>query len=163
MRHIVALTLLLVYATAQQSCSNFTVALDTKQGAPSVSSSASGTAVASLNGNVLTVTSLAYTGLTSNITSAHIHAGTVGVTGAIVFNLVGFTPSTSGKIPSNTFSISNDQISTLVAQGYYFNVHTIQNGAGEIRGQLVCKLIVSNANQILPLFSILVLLVLLCF
>lgn len=68
-------------------------------------------------------------------TAAHIHQGTQGVSGPIVFPLTQTVPG------GNTWTTNNkmtpDQISTLNAGQYYFNVHSTALPAGEIRGQIL--------------------------
>jgi CHRD domain len=69
-------------------------------------------------------------------TLAHIHDGDVGVAGGIVVGLTQSPPgSTTWVVPANTVLI-DAQIARLRAGGYYVNVHTTLNPAGEIRGQL---------------------------
>jgi hypothetical protein len=73
----------------------------------------------------------------ANATSAHIHDGDVGVAGPIVVPLIQSTPGT-WTVPANTV-LTDAQIARLQAGGYYVNVHTTLNAAGEIRGQLVAS------------------------
>ncbi len=72
---------------------------------------------------------------------AHIHLGIAGTNGGIQFPLVlnlG-TDSTSGTFETaDNFSLITDgQIDTLRARGYYVNIHSQNVGSGEIRGQLL--------------------------
>jgi hypothetical protein len=78
----------------------------------------------------------------STITLAHIHTGAVGVAGAVY---VGFVPSApvatvngAGTF-SQTMNADGDHLTNIInnPSGYYFNVHTQQNPAGVMRGQLV--------------------------
>lgn len=63
---------------------------------------------------------------------AHIHQGAPGVSGGIVF------PFASGASPLNgTFATTPSQASTLIAGGYYVNVHSGTFIGGEIRGQVL--------------------------
>jgi hypothetical protein len=71
-----------------------------------------------------------YSGLSSAETMAHIHIGPRGVNGGIVFDLpVG--ASKRGTIPFNATSASS-----LLAGLLYVNIHTLNVGGGEIRGQI---------------------------
>jgi hypothetical protein len=71
-----------------------------------------------------------------NAGSAHIHDGNVGVAGPIVITLLqSSTGSATWMVPANT-TLNDSQIARLQAGGYYVNVHTALNPAGEIRGQL---------------------------
>lgn len=69
-----------------------------------------------------------------NASFAHIHDGDVGVAGGIVVGLLESPPGT-WSVPANTI-LNDAQIARLRAGGYYVNVHTTLNPAGEIRGQL---------------------------
>lgn len=74
---------------------------------------------------------------TTNITgtAAHIHDGNVGVPGPVVVPLTQTTPGT-WTVAANTV-LTDAQILRLQGGGYYVNIHTTLNPAGEIRGQLV--------------------------
>ena len=80
-----------------------------------------------------------------NATAAHIHDGDVGVAGPVVVGLVQ-SQSTPGmwSVPANSV-LTDAQIARLQAGGYYVNVHTTLNPAGEIRGQLTLDS--STANK----------------
>jgi CHRD domain. len=69
-----------------------------------------------------------------NATLAHIHDGNIGVAGPVVVPL---QQSSAGiwTVPANSV-LTDAQIARLQAGGYYVNVHTALNPAGEIRGQL---------------------------
>jgi hypothetical protein len=68
--------------------------------------------------------------LTQNITptAMHIHTGTVTQTGNVAFDL--------GLTGSGVVTLTNEQAHLMAAGGYYINVHTAANPAGEIRGQV---------------------------
>jgi hypothetical protein len=78
----------------------------------------------------------------STITLAHIHTGVAGVPGAV---FVGFVPGASVPVTngsasfSQTANVTGDQLTSMVNNpaGFYFNVHTMMNPAGVMRGQLV--------------------------
>ncbi len=80
-----------------------------------------------------------YAGLGSNATIAHIHTGAAGATGPVTFD---FTPvttfigGTSGFAPYRIFPATLAQVAALKSGGTYFNVHSTNNGGGEIRGQI---------------------------
>lgn len=82
------------------------------------------------------------------VTMTHIHVGAVDVAGGIALNLLPVPPAIgvfNGTLLSATFSgtgvVGGETFATLVAKiragTTYINVHTLANGGGEIRGQLV--------------------------
>jgi hypothetical protein len=80
--------------------------------------------------------SLTYSGLTSNQTLGHIHGpAPAGANANILFN-IGSSGTTSGTFANLTFPITAPQVQNLRAGQFYFNVHTMTNGGGEIRGQI---------------------------
>ncbi len=68
-----------------------------------------------------------------NVTAAHIHMGQRGENGDIIFPLA----DSSFQMISGEIELNEDQLATLLAEGYYINVHTVQNPPGEIRGQIL--------------------------
>jgi hypothetical protein len=77
-----------------------------------------------------------------NATLAHIHDGNLGVAGPVVVPLQQSSPGI-WMVPANTV-LTDVQIARLQAGGYYVNVHTALNPAGEIRGQLNPDSITAN-------------------
>ena len=73
-------------------------------------------------------------GLTGAITAAHLHTGSIGVSGPIVFDLL---PSFTGNTATGFISgLTTAQKNDLLASNMYVNIHTATNAGGEIRGQL---------------------------
>jgi hypothetical protein len=78
----------------------------------------------------------------STITLAHIHTGAAGVAGGV---FIPFVPASSlatvngAASFSQTNNATGDQLTSIINNpaGFYFNVHTTQNPAGVMRGQLV--------------------------
>jgi hypothetical protein len=106
---------------------------------PFVSLTGSGLGRVTLNPamNQITV-SLSYTGLGSNAIAAHIHGSATSVPGQtapIIFDLMP-TGGTSGTNTATTFAITPAQVALLQSNLMYFNVHTVNNPNGEIRGQI---------------------------
>ncbi len=62
---------------------------------------------------------------------AHIHQGTVGNTGGVIFPLSGGPSLYAGSV-----TLTPAQAVTLQTEGFYVNFHTTANGGGEIRGQI---------------------------
>lgn len=78
----------------------------------------------------------------STITLAHIHTGAVGVPGAVFVGFVptSSVPTTNGSATfTQTANVTGDQLTSLInnPSGFYFNVHTLLNPGGVMRGQLV--------------------------
>jgi len=75
---------------------------------------------------------------------AHIHTAAAGVTGAVLVD-TGLSPSAAVAMPNGTGSFSftgvaispeNATAVLLNPAGYYFNVHSVLNPSGVVRGQL---------------------------
>jgi hypothetical protein len=75
---------------------------------------------------------LTFRNLTGRAAAAHIHRGKVGRAGPVLRSLCG--PCRSGR--KGKANISKTVASALKAGTTYVNVHTAQNPAGEIRGQI---------------------------
>jgi hypothetical protein len=99
------------------------------------------------NGTTLTYY-MEWSGLSSNVTQAHIHRAAAGTPGPVIVPLTVVTRS-SGTIagtidmgvadvaPAANETVSPDSLRTLLNNGNaYVNIHTTNNGAGEIRGQV---------------------------
>lgn len=72
-------------------------------------------------------------GLSSALQAAHFHNASAGVGGGVVQGIT-FTDSSS----SGTWSgFSENMISEIIKDRLYFNIHTVNNPGGEIRGQLI--------------------------
>jgi hypothetical protein len=109
---------------------------------PAVVSSGTGTATVLLDRVTLKVfTTANFTGLTSNITNAHIHRGPAGTNGPVAVPL-SFAGTTSGTV-TGTATVSSTFADSMINGLSYINIHTVNFGAGEIRAQL--------GNLILPL------------
>jgi hypothetical protein len=54
----------------------------------------------------------------------------------VLFPFTGVPAATAGHIPQQTFAVTPAQVADLEAGLYYFNIHTVANPAGEIRGQI---------------------------
>lgn len=118
----------------------FQVTLNTVEETPTPTGSAGlGTATVTLDDVANTVSvSGSYTGLSSDATLAHVHGSApLGVAAGVV---VGLTVSggTSGTISSGG-SVTPAQVADMLAGLTYLNVHTVNNGSGEIRGQILVE------------------------
>ncbi|HUF08853.1 MAG TPA: CHRD domain-containing protein [Rhodothermales bacterium] len=77
--------------------------------------------------------------LTGPIAAAHFHRARAGVDGGVVRTITGdFTDNTATGVwsPADDEPLTEDLIRALWAGELYLNVHTAENGGGEIRGQI---------------------------
>lgn len=117
----------------------YTVTMDGAQEVPPVATAGTGTATVTVTlATREVVVSGSYSGLTSNQTLAHIHLGAAGANGGPIVTLSG-TGGTSGTI-SGSGILTAGQLTSLLACGTYINIHTVNNGGGEIRGQVTVLL-----------------------
>jgi carbon monoxide dehydrogenase subunit G len=115
-----------------------TTVLSGAEEVPAVTTAATGTGNITVNlGTGALSGSVTFTGLSSNATLAHIHAGAAGANGGVVIGLTGGAGGTSGTwtIPAGTVMTAED-LNSLITDGLYFNIHSVNNGGGEIRGQI---------------------------
>ncbi len=118
--------------------------LDTAQEVPApTTTTATGTATFELEENGTVIAEVTFQGLTGAPTLAHIHQGAPGVQGGVVADFGSALAGVTG--PAGTFSgegipaLTPTQQQTLFSGGMYFNIHTSDNGDGEIRGQIRLK------------------------
>jgi hypothetical protein len=112
----------------------FSAALNIGQEVPhpkGTKAGASGRFTATLTGTTLKWT-LTFAHLTGPATAAHIHPGVRGKSGPPLVPLCG--PCSSPT--SDTATVTQAEITAMVAGKYYVNVHTTKNPNGEIRGQI---------------------------
>jgi len=92
-------------------------------------------------------------GTEDNVTAFHIHRAKAGVVGPVVFGFISPNSDTNGQFNMDVNGLTttitsvwdgvegngttlSDEISNLLSEGLYFNVHTNSNPGGEIRGQV---------------------------
>lgn len=106
---------------------------------------ASGEVTASLESGKLTVSG-SFSNLSAQIDTAlfggvHIHLGYAGQNGAVLTPLVVTYDEDlrGGTIEgaNNVFNVSEDEIAALMGRQFYVNVHSLNYGGGEIRGQIL--------------------------
>jgi Ca2+-binding RTX toxin-like protein len=117
---------------------NFSARLEGAQEVPPVVSAASGRGSVVLNAREDEITvRLSFTGLGSDSTMAHIHGPALpGANAGVLFGLAG-AGGTTGEIGPLSFAVTPTQVQQLKDGLWYFNVHSVDNGGGEIRGQIL--------------------------
>jgi hypothetical protein len=130
-----AATLALALTASAQTLTS-SVALDGAQEVPPVPTAGTGTATVTVDAVTRAVTvSGSYSGLGSNQTIAHIHSAPFGVAGGIAIDLTGTGGTTGTFTGSDTFSVA--EFNAFKAGDTYINIHSVNFGLGEIRGQIV--------------------------
>jgi len=133
---IAALIVALFSAPAIATVYTYKFTMDGSQEVPPVVTGATGTCTVTLDDVANQVSaSCTYSGLSSNANNAHIHAGAVGVSGAPIVTLA-FTAATSGTATATNAAISGANVSAMIAGNTYINIHSVNHGTGEIRGQV---------------------------
>jgi hypothetical protein len=131
----------LLFTTAAPAATrHFKANMDGAQEVPAVATTATGTCNATLDDVTGAVTfSGTFTGLSSNANNAHIHGlAPVGMGAGVIVPASSFTAGTSG-IFGGSGTLSPANIAGMIAGQTYCNVHSINFGAGEIRGQLTAS------------------------
>jgi len=128
---------------------NFVFHLSGDQEVPPTGSTARGGCYGQLDG-VTRRFSLVCTHNVAGATVAHIHSGSAGGTGDIVFDL----GDPVSPIEA-TWNMTPAQVTELLAGHYYLNIHTSGRPAGEIRGQILPRTVdrftfTANAAQVVP-------------
>jgi hypothetical protein len=112
-----------------------TLSGDFSVSAATPNSAATGSGTLTLNRDTGDLTgSITISSLSSNANNAHVHVGIAGISGGVVVPL-DYT-NTTVTVPANTM-LSSAQMDALLGANYYINVHTANNGLGELRGQIV--------------------------
>ncbi len=109
----------------------FEFALDGGQEVPATATAATGSAVGILDAGE-TSFDLTITHDVANPTMAHIHLGLPGTNGPVVFDLG--SPASPIVV---TWNLAPGDVSDLLAGELYVNIHSTEEPAGEIRGQIV--------------------------
>lgn len=82
--------------------------------------------------------SISWENLTSAVTNMHFHVGAPGVPGGIDLGIP--SPFSSPEIGTNV-GLSASQEINLLSGNWYVNIHTVNFGGGEIRGQVIVTVI----------------------
>jgi hypothetical protein len=101
---------------------------------PPTPSPATGFGTFSLDGSKMFSYNISYSGLVSPELAAHVHSGTAGQNGTVVFQLPPGNPKVGVWGP-----LTPAQESELSIDGWYCNIHTNKYPSGEIRGQIILE------------------------
>lgn len=118
---------------ATSTVTNLTAVVNGAQQVPANSSMATGTFTGTYdNSNMQLAYTVTFQGLTA--TSAHIHIGAPGATGAVAIPFASLTSPITG-----TVTLTYDQANSLLNTGMYVNIHSNTYTGGEIRGNISKK------------------------
>ena len=121
----------------------FTAYLNGAQEVPANASTATGFGRVILNTSETMITvsmnyGTAAAPLSSNVVGGHIHGSAgPGVNAPVLFNLNPPGGVAFGSIATQNIAVTAAQVADLKSGLFYLNVHTVNNGGGEIRGQLL--------------------------
>ena len=109
---------------------NLTATINGAQQVPTNPSTATGTFAGTYDSSNKQLTYIVtFQGLTA--TSAHIHTGAPGASGAVAIPFASLTSPIQG-----TVTLTADQATSLLNNGMYVNIHSSTYGGGEIRGNI---------------------------
>ena len=127
-----ALLASLAIAAAQ---STFSVSLNGSQAG--TASPATGFGSLTLNLDSTVNYNIPFSGLLGTVNNVHIHGPALPGVSAGVVKPLNFTSGvTSGTLSGTTAALSASQVTDLLANLYYVNIHSTVNSGGEIRGQI---------------------------
>jgi len=136
--------LMLGFSSGVNAQTVFEAQLSGSNEATPITSMASGSVTATLNGTELVVEG-SFENLSSPIAiniagGAHIHTAMAGSNGGVLFPLTitadGDNLGGTFEAADNTFDLSSGQVDTLMMRGMYVNIHSENYNGGELRGQL---------------------------
>lgn len=111
----------------------FTASLDGTQENPAVVTNGKGTGWFLLSPDMNSLTfRITYAKLTGNFTASHIHIGSVGINGQVLFPITFNGNTAAGTITNLADSI----VGKLMKEQLYINIHSSSFPGGEIRGQI---------------------------
>jgi len=140
MKNYLLLALVAFYSSFDSQAAVFNVPLDPSQSVPSPSIAGfSPTGIATIDvdftSGIININGT-YSGMTSDVVSAHLHgAASPGNTAGVIFGFL-VTGGATGAF-AGTHVLSTSDLDNLQLGLTYVNVHTVNNGPGEIRGQVI--------------------------
>jgi len=124
--------------------------IDGAQEVPSVMTAAKGTSSYTMTDNGYVFLSTV-TGFSSMLMGAHLHLGTAGSNGPVIYDLSNLltNSNTAHSVWRRTdvMPFNNDVIGNLVNNRVYANFHTMNNANGEIRGQNLTGIVIIVSVQ----------------
>src|SRR5438874_5735971 len=146
------LAIILVFTLVQFSANATTypisVTLSGAQEVPANSSTGTATLTGTYNDstNVLKYT-VTFSGLSSNTTAAHFHSpGPPGISAPVVVPAAGFPTGVTSGTYTDSIVLTSGAEDTLKMGLWYFNIHTTNFPAGELRAQIFLQ----SASFVLP-------------
>ena len=132
-----ALAALLAFSVPAVADTGFVANINSAQEVPANTSTATGNGYFVLNNAQTSLSyNISFTGLTGNHTAAHIHGPAApGVNAGVRFTL-SLGGGASGNFAGN-WTIPPGDVTSLLNQLLYVNIHTATYPGGEIRGQIV--------------------------
>ncbi|SMO72811.1 CHRD domain-containing protein [Gracilimonas mengyeensis] len=141
---VVGIAMMFGVNSSASAQTTFEAQLSGSNEATPITSMATGSVTATLTGNELTVQGN-FEGLSSDLATdiaggAHIHTAMAGSNGGVLFPLTVSADADnrggSFLASENTFELTAGQVDTLMARGFYVNIHSENYTGGELRGQL---------------------------
>jgi len=133
---LLVLGLLIIFTTTYAQTYSLSGTASGANEVPPVTTNGTATISGTYNASTSTINlTVQYSGLSSGLSQAHLHAGPAGSNGPVIVNLNPTTGSSSGTI-SGSFSIPSSREAELIAGDIYLNIHTTNNPSGEIRSQV---------------------------
>lgn len=124
---------------------HYSAILNPRQETPPVTSNGMGGGRFIIDTDANTVTYwISFGNLTSNETLAHIHQGAPGVPGGVKFDLG------TGNPKVGQWNYLEGDEAAILAGNMYANIHTVNNGGGELRGQIVPMNALLDSRQEVP-------------
>ena len=119
--------------TPTSNVTNLAAVINGAQQIPANGSTATGTFAGTYDGSNMQLTySVTFQGLTP--TSAHIHVGAPGASGAVAIPFASLASPITG-----TVTLTADQSNSLLNNNMYVNIHSSSYSGGEIRGNISKK------------------------
>jgi len=150
LRYVVALLALVSLAAASPVLADtgFTANLDAIQEVPTNGSTGTGTATLVLDAAQANLSYVVtFSGLTSNKTAAHIHGPAApGFNAGVLHGLLNQTAAATSGSANGVWAIPAANVTQLFNGQLYVNVHTVNFGGGEIRGQILGSPTAANST-----------------